>query len=428
MPARAKTFINFLSLTLFLFSHPGARAQDTLQLTVPQAEQIFLQKNLTLLADHYNVDINKALVLQAKAWDNPVVNSDQTLYDGKFFRHTNVNGTHYGEVFIQVQQLIRTAGKIKKQAKMAEDNVTGSEAQFNDLLRSLRYTLTTDMNELARLQNTASVYANESASMKGLAKGMDEMLKLGDVSQKENVRIKALLFSLEGDLSDNLRQQYDIRQELATLLQLKDSVWIQSLAMESISPDSIRSVTVSMLKDSALANRPDLAALRTGLLFQQHNLQFQQSLRYPDVTLGTQYDRINSYVPHYFGLDISVPLPVFNRNRGNINAAGFAVRQSSVQVEQLQNEVGNEVATAWLKLNNSTAMLNADDSQLQQNYDSLMRNMVNSYRQRQVSLIEFVDFFDSYRETRARQWQLVANQRNAAAELNYVTNQNIISL
>ena len=61
-------------------------------------------------------------------------------------------------------------------------------------------------------------------------------------------------------------------------------------------------------------------------------------------------------------------------------------------------------------------------------YDVLMKNMISSYQQRQVGLVEFIDFFDAYKDTRIKQWQLVTNQRNAAAELNYTINQNILKL
>ena len=73
-------------------------------------------------------------------------------------------------------------------------------------------------------------------------------------------------------------------------------------------------------------------------------------------------------------------------------------------------------------------MLTNDNAQLQNNYDVLLKNMVDSYRQRRVSLLEFIDFFDAYKDTRINQWQLIADQRNAIAELNYVTNQNTIKL
>lgn len=78
---------------------------DTLQLTVPKAEEIFLQKNLSLLANQYNVDINKALVQQAKVWDNPVLNTDQNIYDGKFFRHTTTDGQQFGQLYLKCNSL-----------------------------------------------------------------------------------------------------------------------------------------------------------------------------------------------------------------------------------------------------------------------------------------------------------------------------------
>src|SRR6218665_2860042 len=77
---------------------------DTLHLSIPKAEEIFLKKNLSLLSAQYNIDINKALVQQAKLWDNPALNTDQNIYDGKFFPHTTENGQYYGQVYIQVQQ------------------------------------------------------------------------------------------------------------------------------------------------------------------------------------------------------------------------------------------------------------------------------------------------------------------------------------
>jgi cobalt-zinc-cadmium efflux system outer membrane protein len=420
-------------LTATLLMMPGlvsaqSAGNDTLRLTIPKAEEIFLQKNLILLANQYNIDINKALVQQAKVWDNPVLNTDQNIYDGKFFRHTTENGQQYGQVYIQVQQLIRTAGKIKKQTQLAQDNVLSAQAQFNDVMRNLKYVLTTDMNNLAQLQNVASVYKNEMQTMQALVKGMDEMLKLGDISQKENVRIKALLFSLQSDFNDNLRQQYDIQKEIAELLQLNEGAWVMADAGQSFSNKQISDLIIATLQDSALQNRPDLAFAKTQSVFQQHNILYQKALAKPDVTVGVEYDQNSSYTRNLYGLGISLPLPLFNKNKGNIAAAQFAYKQSSTVVQQVQSQVSKEVTGAWQKLNNATSMLNSDNTQLQDNYETLMKNMVDSYKQRQVSLVEFIDFFDAYKDTRIKQWQQVTNQRNAAAELNFTTNQNIVKL
>lgn len=401
---------------------------DTLRLTVPKAEEIFLQKNLLLLANQYNVDINKALVQQAKVWDNPLLNTDQNIYDGKFFRHKTVDGQQYGQVFIQVQQLIRTAGKIKKQTQLAQDNVLSAQAQFNDVMRNLKFVLTTDLNNLCQLQNIAAVYQGEMQTMQTLVKGMDEIFKVGDISEKENIRIKALLFSLQSDLNDNLRQQYDVQKEVSILLQLNDNVWVVSDAMQSFSTSKINDLSFAALQDSALQQRPDLAFVKTQSIFQQHNIAYQKALAKPDVSVGMEYDRLNSYVPNYYGLAVSVPLPFFNKNKGNIAAAQFAYKQSGVVVQQVQSQVDKDVNTAYQKLLSTTSMLSNENIVLQNDYYRLMQNMLDSYKRRQVSLIEFIDFFDAYKDTRTKQMQHVNNQRNAAAELNLATNQNTIKL
>ena len=128
-----------------------AQKTDTLYLKFPEAEKIFLQKNLALLSARYDIDINKAYKQQAGYWDNPVLNTDQNIYDGKFFRHKTVDGQQYGQIYAEIQQLILTAGKRNKLIKLANDNVLTAEQQFNDLLRNLRYVLSTDFNTLDQL-------------------------------------------------------------------------------------------------------------------------------------------------------------------------------------------------------------------------------------------------------------------------------------
>src|SRR5919202_538803 len=89
---------------------------DTLRLTLEETEQLFLQKNLQLLAQHYQVSADSALIQQARLWDNPVLNTDQNVYaNNRFFEHgKDESGNPTGQYYIQLQQLIQTAGKRHK--------------------------------------------------------------------------------------------------------------------------------------------------------------------------------------------------------------------------------------------------------------------------------------------------------------------------
>ena len=417
-----------LSVSLLLIIIAGksyAQKTDTLYLKFPEAEKIFLQNNLALLSARYDIDINKAYKQQARYWDNPVLNTDQNIYDGKFFRHKTVDGQEYGQIYVALQQLILTAGKRNKLIKLANDNVLTAEQQFNDLLRNLRFLLSTDFNTLDQLWQTNIVYKNEIDAMQKMADGMDEQLKVGNVSQKDNIRVKALLYGLQSDQADLYRQVADIQKDLRVLLNVSDSAFIVP-QLNMLTP--VEGLVLQPLLDSARNSRPDYLLAQTNLLSQQHNLAYQQALKTPDVTVGVEYDRLSNYIPNYWGLAVSLPLPVLNRNKGNINAAKFSIKQAQTGVQQIQNQIEQDIAAAYSKWLIASSITNSASAELGDQYDKLMQNMISSYKQRQVSLIEFVDFFDAYKDSHLKQLAQHANLRNAAAELNYTTGTSIINL
>ena len=409
---------------IFIFSFFSARAQtpDSTKLTLADAERIFLQKNLSLLAEQYNIDINKALVEQARYWDNPVLNTDQNIYDGKFFRHNK----DFGQVYIQLQQLIKTAGKRNKLIKLASDNVLSAQQQFDDLMRNLRFLLRNDFSSLNLQFKTWRVYVSELSSLEKLAAGMDAQLQAGNISQKDNIRVKALLYSLQGDAADLQRQIADTEKEFAVLLQVTgDTVLV---------PQREDSTTVSMpftlgaLLDSARRNRPDIRLAQTNILSQQHNLDYQKALAVPDVTVGAEYDQRSSYVNNFWGLGISLPLPVFNKNKGNIKAARISIQQATLQEQQVQNSVQQDVIAAYHKLLGIQQLQKYIAPDFIIKYNQLMQNIEQSYQQRQLGLLEFIDFFDAWKEAVTKQLVQQTTLHNAVEELNFSTGTTVINL
>ena len=54
--------------------------------------------------------------------------------------------------------------------------------------------------------------------------------------------------------------------------------------------------------------------------------------------------------------------------------------------------------------------------------------MLNSYKQRQVSLLEFIDFADAYRDTKLKLLEQHNGLIKALAELNYQAGKDVIIL
>lgn len=399
------------------FGQPG----DSIVISLPAAEKLFLQRNLDLIAQQYNTDIRKALVSQAGYWDNPVLNTDQNIYDGKFFRHNS----NFGQVFLQLQQVIKTAGKRNKLIALATDDVLSSQQQFADMMRNLRFVLRSDYQSLRTLFAQRLLFKTQLGSLEKLAAAMDAQLQAGNISQKDNIRVKALVYNQRSELAALDQQVTDTEKEFALLLQVTgDTVFIPTAA----NPFSIPAdLSLGALMDSARANRPDLQLAQTNLLAKQHNLNYQKALAVPDITVGTEYDQRSSYVNNFWGLGISVPLPLFNKNKGNIAAAKIGVQQANVQVQQAQNNVQQDIIAAYRKLLILRGLQASLSTGFMDKYDQLLKNMVDSYQQRQVSLLEFIDFFDAYKESAGRQLEQQRALSAAAEELNYATGTNIIS-
>ena len=63
----------FLFLLFLLLAGKMCAQQVAGTLTLKEAEQRFLERNLSLIAERYNIDMAQAQVLQAKLFENPVI-------------------------------------------------------------------------------------------------------------------------------------------------------------------------------------------------------------------------------------------------------------------------------------------------------------------------------------------------------------------
>lgn len=407
----------FLSVVLFIFSTNGAVAQtDTLKLTFQDAEKQFLENNLSLLAQKYNVEASKALIQQAKLWDNPVLSTDQNIHtsgSNKFFDHSKGQG----QVFVQLNQVFTTAGKRGKQVQMAKDDAMVQEAAFNDLMRNLRYNLRLDFSQLATLNAQQKVYENEITSATNLVKAIQKSYDAGNTSMKDLIRLKALLFGLQNDMVENNRQINDLQTELKTLLQTKETAFVDPIINDK--PTENVTLDIPSLIEQAKASRPDYLSNQYQLNSATHNLAYQRALAVPDITIGASYDKNSNYAPNYYGLEIGLPLPFFNRNQGNIKSAKYNLQSQESTLKQSEFQLKNDVVAAVNQYKLNQQLFTTQQVEFNEQYDKLFSSMLKSFQQRQISLIEFVDFFDTYKDTKLKILQQQYNLQKSIADLNF---------
>jgi cobalt-zinc-cadmium efflux system outer membrane protein len=402
------------------FSQTAQPGKDTLSLSLQQVEKQFIDSNYLLLAAHYNVDAQKALIEQAKVWQNPTINTDFMIgADGKFLTYyKNADGSYAGQYYIQVQQLIQTARKRGKLIDLATTNSKLSELQLQDLLRNLKYQLHQDYYTAQYQLASLKINEDQLQQLNRLLKGMQAQLNAGNIAQKDLVRIQALVIALQQDITDLKKNIADTQNDLKTLLQIKNTtVFIKAAdaATDQLPlPESLEAIT-----NSALQNNPYYLLQQTTTTFQQQNLIYQKALKTPDITLGPNFDRNSNFAPNYFGLGISMPLPVFNKNKGNIKASELNVKQQQFVVQNAETELRNNVSNAYQKLVLTIEQNNNTQKDFYTKYRAIYNNMVQSYQSKQISLLEFLDFFNDYTASEQRLIQQQLNLQLTNEELKY---------
>ena len=313
-------FSAILFAVVVLFFSYKVKGADTLSITLQEAEKKFLDSNYLLLAQKYNIEATRALIIQAKVFPNPNYSHTQTLYNSSAKRWFPV-GFPDGEVAEGISQLILLAGKRNNSIKLAKANTTLSEYQFYDLIRTLKYTLRSDFFDIYFLQRSAAVYEREVAALQKIVEAYDAQKSKAYIAEKDVVRVKAQLYSLQSEYNDLMNQINDKQSELRLILQVKHQYLLpvpDTLQLARLDP---LQYPVSVLIDSAYHNRTDLKIAKENTEISRINLKYQKSLAVPDVSLNFNYDQQGSYIHNLSSIGLSFDLPVFNRNQGNIKSA-----------------------------------------------------------------------------------------------------------
>ena len=216
----------------------------------------------------------------------------------------------------------------------------------------------------------------------------------------------------------------DTEADIRSILQIGSNTFVQPLDdhKSEVQPDA----NLEAIIDSAKANNPYYLLQQVQNIYQQQSLVYQKALRSPDISMGPEFDRNSSFAPNYFGLSVSLPLPVFNKNQGNIKAAGFAVQQQEALTQNAAAQLNNNIITAYNKLQLSLQQNNAVQKDFYTKYQLMFQNMLQSYEQKQIGLLEFLDFFDTYKDAQLKLLQQQLNLHLSAEELNYQAGTDVI--
>ena len=402
----------------------GAFYSDTVQLDLKATEKRFLEQNLDLLIAKTNIDEAKGYLLQSKLFDNPEVDLNRELYNfetKKFLSHSK--NTQFD---VQYNQLITTGGKYFKGIQIAKQKVKLSEYDFYDLLRSLKLDLRENFYELTQDQQKAAVVSEGIKGLNKLIEATQVQVDKGYVAKKELIRLQSLLLSYQTEQTEIANKTYEDVSDLKQLLNYTGSEYLVAIPDTTVSYSSkIENIIYDSLETTALTNRYDLQAANLSVAIGKNEVQLEKMHAVPDLTMGVQYDRAGTGGDQYTGLLVGLPLPLWNWNQGNIKAAKAEYAQVQLEQKQKYSEVHNNLMEEYGQFLNQIKLYQGINKEYYNSFEDIYKNIYESYKNRTIGLVEFLEYFDSYKDTKFNLIDVQVELQKQAQHVNFETGKDI---
>ncbi len=338
-------------------------------LSLAEAKSTAFQRNWDLLAAKSGVDLAAAQLIVAREFPNPTV----SLSSARIGTHENATEEGNGlwqrnyDSIAAVNQLIEIGGKRRDRRIAAQAGVLGAKARFLDTKRILDQGVTKAYIAALLASKTAWVLSESADFAREQSRIAEERFRAGDLSDadKNTLEINAEQFELQAKAADSAALQARIAVEVLMGASEPKGTWIPVDSLEKLTEISAAAPVPEQKPGGA---RPDVLAAETDLRGAKAQLQLQRAIRIPDPTFmaGAEHNPPSGGPPEDSMLvGISFPLPLWNRNGGNIKAAEVAVTQSEAALGKIKTQAMADLASAqaayeeahgrWLRYHEETA-------------------------------------------------------------------------
>ena len=392
-------------LACSLASPAFAQSTGPASITLDEAIQMALQHNHNLLAARTTIQQSEAEETTANLRPNPSLFADWEYLplnrsgQNAQYLHDSTEGD------LGLSYLIERGKKRQHRLQAAKDITAQTRSLVTDNERGLTF-------------NTASLFVNVQLAestleladkdLKSFQKTVDlSQLRYdkGAISEDDYLKIKLQLLQFEADYQ---------QAELAKVQALSDLR--QLLGYESVSPDYdvAGPFDYQPLKGNledfqlkALQNRPDLRAAQQGVTAATSQYELQRAIGKQDVTVQGNYSHVNGInAASFYG---SIPLPIFNRNQGEIARTRFAITQAQEQEKATNGQALTDVRDAYegLRVSDRIVLLYRSGYLDVAQKDRDIAEY--AYQRGAVSLLDFLDAERSYRATQLAYRQALAS-------------------
>lgn len=385
-----------LAIAAALLAGTQARAQSAI--TLADAVNEALTKNLDLAAEKYNVSVAEAKRITAGLRPNPVLTvSGQTL---------NVFNTNFSAnsplgpnmLVVHTDVPLERGGKRQQRVEVAKADVTLAELGVRELMRQVIFGVQSAYVDVQQAKQNLALATDNQRRLDDLVAINEVRVRNGDLAQVELDRSRGAAAQAKFYVQQAQLQLDQAKTSLQLLLGRKDRT--DAFDVDGTLRRDVVMATLPEMRDQALERRPDVLLASGDQARSTADLRLQLANGKVDYVVGTEYVRQSAYGigGPMMGFYFSMPIQLFNRNQGEIARAQRQRDQSAAKIDALRTSVGAEVEKAYRQYQTSKQMLDSIEAGVLDRAKSVRDTTEYAYQRGEASLIEFLDAQRAYNE------------------------------
>jgi cobalt-zinc-cadmium efflux system outer membrane protein len=378
--------------------------------------------NPTLLAGKLNIDELQAQEITAHLRPNP----DLTLLSDQIapFAGGQPHGAFaYLLPSATVSYLIERDHKRELRTQSAKKGTAIGISQQDDLERGLLFTLRSAFIQVLQARAVLQVSKENLDYYDHVLKISRDRMEAGDIAQIDLDRLELQRVQYESDVQTadvNLRTA-----KIQMLMLLNDRTPIEQFDVVGVFDFNDQIDALDAYRQVALDNRPDLKAAMQSVEKAQTDYKLAQANGSTDPTVSFDVGR-NPPIDFYFGLDVSIPLRIFDRNQGEKLRTKLDITRNEKLRDAARAQVFNDVDSAYATLNSNLILLRPYKQKYLAQAVHVRDTILFSYQHGGASLLDFLNAESDYRAVELSYVNLVGSYLTSAAQLNQAVGREVL--
>lgn len=389
---------------------PASQPDDpTGTITLRDAVALALVNNPKLKAFSLDIRAAEARKLQAGLLPNPEIDLEVEEFGGT----GGLAGFDSSQTSIQIGQLIELSDKRSKRTNLAAIEKDLAELDF----KSKRLDV---MNDVARAfidVLTAQEQLSLSKELVDLSEKaysiVAERVRAGQDSPIEETKAKIAFSNTRIEFERAGKELVSARYQLA-------AIWGSSNpAFEKVSGGFYEMSPAPSLEELAglISQNPDMARWPAEKERSRAALELEKTKAASDIKLGGGVQYFDDGDDSAFILGLSIPMPLFDRNQGNIQEAMYMLAKSEQQRKAVETNLRAALAEASTKLSSSFNEITIIKNDVLPLAGSAFDSARQGYREGKFEYLMVLDSQRTFFEVRAKYIEALAGYHKARADV-----------